>query len=444
MVQRFFRLVIIILLFTANASLIAQNKCGFDRLLDGSPAVKEALIKQALDYKFQQSTANLRRDFLYTYDTTYEIKVVYHVLYNNSLEDVPDSSLLSQLEVLSEDFARTNRDTANTRDIFKNVTGSLKIKFVLADKDPQGNPHSGIIRKFTTITSFSDHQQEDLDLRMKFDALGGSDAWNTDFYLNIWVCDMYPSGAPSFTAGYATPPTNAANWSLQFPKDEQGVVVHYSTVGRYNPRASANGANALGRTTTHELGHYLGLFHTWGLRANTCSEFYDDFIDDTPNTYSQNSGCSFSRNSCGSSVPGDLPDMVENYMDYTFGSCQNTFTKEQVGLMKFNMKKLRPSIYTPIVSKDSTEVISVNGTPSLFSNPGQQLIIGADKYSQTQFKINVFDMLGKQIIHDKIITIDKPIVIFETSNFHYGNYVVKIQNQNTGEEYTYKWVNLEF
>lgn len=418
-----------------------QHKCGFDDFVNNNLQLKADLIKHTEEFKAFDKKNKLRRLYAYTYDTTYRIKVVFHVLYNTAQQNIPDSCILSQLAVLNEDFNRTNPDTTNTRDIFKPVAGRLKFKFVLADKDPNGNPHSGIVRKSTAISVFSQTSGGDYDARMKFNSQGGSDAWNTDEYLNIWVCNMYTN--QNRLLGYATPPTGAANWpsNVQFSKAQQGVSVHYFTVGRYNPYATANGANSLGRTSTHELGHYFGLFHTWGLRSNTCAVTTDDFIDDTPNTSSPNSGCNANRNSCQWSEPGDLPDMIENYMDYTSGSCQNTFTNEQAGMMLFNMKSYRPSLFELELAQDSIFVGDVQVNPILLSNPGNSLIIGADNYSNSTFTVNVFNSIGQTIIKDRNIVLDKPVEFSGSSLFNYGHYIIRIKNNSSAEVSIMRWNN---
>ena len=430
-----------LILSSVLLSASAQHTCGFDHYLDANPEIKAQLINQTQSFQKQNKKQQLRRGFTYSYDTVYEIKVVFHVLYNNSFENIPDSCIYTQMEVLNEDFNRTNRDTGETLDVFKPVAGKLPFKFVLADKDPDGNPTSGIIRKSTNITAFNQTSGGNYDSRMKFDVLGGSDAWDTDKYLNIWVCDMF-GVASGGVAGYATPPIGAANWpsNVQFPNQQQGAVVHFYTVGRYNPTATSNGSFGLGRTATHELGHYFGLFHTWGLRQSTCSEAWDDFIDDTPNTASANNGCNLRRNSCDFTVPGDLVDMVQNYMDYTFGSCQNIFTEEQCALMLFNMKQFRPEIYTPIVSKDSTFIPdTLDVVPVLYSNPGDRLIVAANIFTSTQFKMNVFDVTGRSIVKDFVFSADKPLEIPNSIGWSEGQYIVQLTNLSNNEMSTFRF-----
>ena len=114
-----------------------------------------------------------------------------------------------------------------------------------------------------------------------------------------------------------------------------GVVVQYEAFGSNNPNPLIAGGAEIdvrGRTTTHEVGHYLGLRHIWG--DGDCLE--QDGVDDTPNAEDQSGSCDLEKNTCLDDIAdlGDLPDMVENYMDYSPETCQNSFTLGQVGIMR--------------------------------------------------------------------------------------------------------------
>jgi len=432
---------IFILLSSGLKSQIPDFKCGFDDIINANPARAKALEQQTLAWKNAFTRISNRRDFAYTYDTIFEIKVVFHILYNNSIENIPDSTIYSQMQVMNEDFNRLNPDTSKTRSEFLSVAGKLNVRFVLADTDPNGMPTNGIIRKFTNITSFSETNNASYDSRMKYDIQGGNNAWNTDKYLNIWICDMYPPNSSSFTAGYATPPQDAEHWNatnLNFPKSEQGVAIHYYTIGRYNSAATANNAFGLGRTLVHELGHYFGLFHIWGLNNNSCDKNIDDFIEDTPNTRFQASRCNY-NNTCNDGV-GDLPDPIENYMDYSYGSCQNMFTKQQAALMKYNIHNYRKSIYKPIVTKDSYETKDpLVIIPSILSNPSRIINVVANQYSKTEFEVSIIDAIGRRVLNDIQFQLNNPTLIAETENLQDGQYFVRLRNIKTDEIFNFKW-----
>jgi hypothetical protein len=226
------------------------------------------------------------------------IPIVFHVLYNNAAENISEAQIMSQLTVLQEDFNKQNSDYTNTPSEFASLVADVGINFVLATEDPNGNPHSGITRTQTSKSSFSANDD------MKFNSRGGHDAWPTGQYLNYWVCDL-----GSTLLGYAQFPGG--------PADTDGVVCHYKYTG-----TGAEGATApydLGRTATHEVGHWLNLRHIWG--DATCG---DDLVGDTPSQLKSSGGCpNHPQNSCTSN------DMFMNYMDYTNDGCMYMFSEGQ-------------------------------------------------------------------------------------------------------------------
>ena len=226
------------------------------------------------------------------------IPIVFHVIYNNSAENLSDAQLMSQLAVLNEDFRRTNSDANGTW----GQAADTEIEFCLATVDPNGNPTTGITRTSTSTTSWGANDA------MKFTSSGGIDAWPASDYLNFWICDL--SGG---LLGYA-----------QFPGGNpatDGVVNDYAYTGS---GGSAQAPFDLGRTATHEVGHWLNLRHIWGDGGCTV----DDFVSDTPLSDASNGGCATGHVSCGST------DMVENYMDYSDDACMNLFTAGQTARMR--------------------------------------------------------------------------------------------------------------
>ena len=226
------------------------------------------------------------------------IPVVVHVLYNNSTENISDAQILSQIQVLNDDFRRLNADADDTW----SQAADSEIEFCMATSDPNGNPTDGILRVPTSVSAFGTNDQ------MKFTSSGGSDAWPASDYLNMWVCDI--SGG---ILGYA-----------QFPGGSSatdGVVCDYQYFGTVG---AATAPFDGGRTTTHEVGHWLNLRHIWG--DGGCGA--DDFVADTPKSGGANYGCAVGSSSCGST------DMVQNYMDYSDDACMNLYTVGQKNRMR--------------------------------------------------------------------------------------------------------------
>ncbi len=247
------------------------------------------------------------------------IPVVVHVLYKDASQNISDQQIQSQIAVLNQDYRRLNADTSNTVSIFDTIAADAQIEFCLAGLDPQGNPTNGITRTSTAGGQFLGYFSPFFE-DAKYDSLGGKNAWPTDQYLNIWVCELFPG-----LLGYAQFPGDAAA--------SDGVVVTYTAFGTMG---TVTAPSTLGRTTTHEVGHWLGLYHIWG-DDNDCTTGSDS-VYDTPNaTSASQSDCQVARNSCSNEDPWwgsiDPTDNVQNYMDYSNDSCMNMFTLGQKARM---------------------------------------------------------------------------------------------------------------
>ncbi len=246
------------------------------------------------------------------------IPVVVHVLYKNAGQNISDAQVYSQIDILNADYRRLNADTMNTPAMFDSIAADIEVEFCLAALDPSGNPTNGITRTSTTGGQFFGFFSPIFE-DAKFDSTGGHDAWPADRYLNIWVCETFPG-----LLGYA-----------QFPgglQSTDGVVIAYTAFGDMGTVAAPS---TLGRTTVHEVGHWMGLYHIWGDDQDCAGS---DSIFDTPNaTVASSSDCESSRNSCSNEDPYwgafDPNDMVQDYMDYSHDSCMNMFSEGQKARM---------------------------------------------------------------------------------------------------------------
>jgi hypothetical protein len=249
------------------------------------------------------------------------IPVVVHVVYKTNAQNISDAQIQSQIDVLNEDFRRLNADRNNTPSVFSGVASDVEIEFCLASVDPDGNSTNGIVRRQTNKPSFSNDN-------VKKTNKGGSSPWPTGDYLNIWVCNL------SGYLGYAQFPGG--------PASTDGVVCNFQAFGRGNQYQLYANYN-LGRTATHEVGHWLNLRHIWG--DGGCS--VDDFVSDTPLAGGPNytgGSCTFpGPNSCNEGA-GDLPDMFQNYMDYSDDVCMNLFTSGQKTRMQALFSGSRASL----------------------------------------------------------------------------------------------------
>lgn len=339
--------------------------------------------------------------------STYTIPVVVHVVYNTATENIADSVIHNQIQVLNEDYNRENADSVNLRSEFFPHVGRGKIRFQLAAVDPNGNLTTGITRTQSTVTSFMDlmgFMGGDMSSteRVKSTADGGKDPWDQTKYLNIWVCDMsvdFLGQEMQMLMGYATPPANLPNWPAGSTSGmSDGVVIQYHVFGRNNPNPLlVDGVAQVvkGRTVTHEVGHYLGLRHIWGDDAS-CS--VDDGVSDTPNANDKsNFDCNKTKNTCTNDNIGgvDLPDMVENFMDYSAEDCQNTFTDGQIQLMRAVLEDHREDL----INNNPALGITENGTLSLTISPNPtKSSIEVKTRSKFEGSLQLFDLNGKQVL----------------------------------------------
>ena len=244
--------------------------------------------------------------------TVYTIPVVFHVVHEYGEENISKEQIQDQMRILNEDFRRLNADASSTRDIFKSVAADCEIEFVLARKDPQGNCTDGIVRIYSTLTN---------EARDNVKAVS---YWPSDRYLNVWVVKTIKNSSNDpgvITLGYAQFP-----WDRASKPTTDGIVLRADYTGSIGTAKT----NSAGRTATHEIGHWLGLLHTFQGGCNPPG--WGEQIQDTPPVKESSSGCSIGANTCTNDNP-DLPDQVENYMDYSNGSCMNMFTQGQKNVM---------------------------------------------------------------------------------------------------------------
>jgi Pregnancy-associated plasma protein-A len=280
---------------------ITQRQCAsYDVLqanLKADPGLQRRMDEiEAFTSRYMQNPGAFR---LLT-DGTMEVPVVVNVLYNTAAENISDLQIQSQIDVLNEDFAGTNADVNATSTYQTVKAGDSKIRFVL----------QAIIRKSTTVTSWGTNDA------MKKTSQGGIDPTTPATTLNLWSCNI-----GNGILGYA-----------QFPGGSlatDGVVILYSAFGsraKY-PAGTYTNTYDLGRTASHEIGHYFNLRHIWGDRR--CG---DDFVSDTPGHDGANYGCPAANTI--SKCSGRPVEMTMNYMDYTDDRCMYMFSKGQATRMQ--------------------------------------------------------------------------------------------------------------
>ncbi|MEN9333112.1 MAG: hypothetical protein RLY35_292 [Bacteroidota bacterium] len=293
------------------------------------------------------------------------IPVVFHIVYNGTTNNISDAQVLSQLQVLNQDFRKLNQDVGLTPSLF--TASDPNIEFCLATVDPNGNATTGITRTSTTVSSWSTNDY------VKYSVRGGKDAWDATKYLNIWVCTL--SGG---ILGYAQFPGGAAA--------TDGVVIDYRYLGT---TGTATAPFNKGRTATHEVGHWLNLRHIWG-DANCGS----DLVNDTPTHNTSNFGCPTYPHY--STCTGAPVEMTMNYMDYTDDACMYMFSAGQSARMQalFASGGARASLLTSNGCSTPTPIlcgVPTLGTTSGITQTGATLnwsaVTGATSYN-VQYKVS--------------------------------------------------------
>ncbi len=259
------------------------------------------------------------------------IPVVFHVIHVGGNENISKAQILNALNILNQDFTFTNPDTIGIPAAFRPICGNPNIEFRLAQIDPNGNCTDGITR------TFSNYSDNTFDRNVAKSVI----QWPPNKYYNIWVVKAISASTKGSTGGVIL-------GFAQFPglgaASTDGVVLRHDEVGRIGTAlSSVSGASAVGRTLTHETGHYLNLRHIWGDNGQ-CNA--SDLCPDTPPqrggtsspagcnygcpTFPLNAGlCTRPHGVGGANVTNTNGDMFFNYMDYVDGSCMKSFSVDQ-------------------------------------------------------------------------------------------------------------------
>ncbi len=345
------------LAISSHVVMAQQHRCGtdehFETLIKQNPAYKEAKVKFDEDYRKFQATYKPE-----DYKTTqqlgkkaapkYIIPVVVHVFHNNGSENISEAQVLSEINFLNKSFRNAVNDTINRRagwfktsadskDSFyfdyKNLAADSEIEFRLAKKDPQGNCTNGIVRIHTPLTNKGN------------DDLKRVSVWDTKRYFNIWVVRQINRGNTIGIAGYAQFPFGPGGGA-----STDGIMVIHNEFG--NVGTSQPGQTPNVTTSTHEAGHWLGLYHPFQISTDSCG-LDGDGVMDTPPTYFNPSSTEPLRNRCNnknfntcSTEKPDRPDLQEAYMDYFIGNCaSNMFTLEQKARMHMVLNTYRRTLW---------------------------------------------------------------------------------------------------
>lgn len=276
--------------------------------------------------EFKENQINGRTQAIIT------IPVVFHIVLSNPAS-ITDAMVQAQLDVLNKDYGGTNADSTNATN-FYNIRGHSNIRFCLAQRTPTNAPTNGINRVTSSTLSNSSQTNDPV----KSSAAGGADAWDPTKYINIWLCNYTNSSL----LGYATFPIGTAE-NPGGPLSQQGVTARAQTV----PGGSAAPYN-LGRTLTHELGHFFWLRHIWG-DSNCGNDFpgSPSGLDDTPQQSGSTGGCPTGAQPTNcTGFPNPPGKNYQNYMDYTDDACMTMFTIGQGARAEAAIDLYRPGLKT--------------------------------------------------------------------------------------------------
>lgn len=407
-----------ILLVFFSTFVYSQERCGFS----GANRIKQMKnsnwIKQQAEFEYQiRAIQNSSKgQNLKVTDKIYRIPVVVHVIHNNASNfiggtnnsNISDDQINSQIRVLNEDYRRkvgTNGYNTNP------IGADMEIEFVLASKDPSGNASTGITRTYVNQQSF--------DLQYENQNIANIIHWNFEKYLNIWVVR-----GKNGTIGYSEFPYDSNLIGLDSTPNDiasqelfDGVIIDYQSFGTCCGTLKSN--YNLGRTTTHEVGHWLGLLHPNG--DEVCG---DDYCNDTPQIERLNDGvtCNTLTSNCNGNSKTNL---IEDYMDYSPDRCMNIFTNDQKIRSRVALQlstKRRRLIFSlePLLEKEILTVTVEPNPVNSFSN--LRVLFTGEK----NVKITVFDLRGIQVYEDLYETQKSSLFNLKTEKLATGVYLLRV------------------
>jgi gliding motility-associated-like protein len=359
----------------------AQTRCGtleYNHRKQVAPSEKE---------DFEEWIKNIHDRIKHSKQKTseYTVHLVIHIIHKGeSIGDgtnLSEEQILSQLQVLNEDFNRLNPDANNTLPEFQSLAGRMEIQFKLATLDPNGNATNGINRVKVSDRIWT--YEDDTELK----ALS---YWPAEKYLNIWICDLIDYRA------YTQFPLSTLEGleSASLNRLTDGIVINYLSIGS-NDHGNFDLTTDFdkGRTLTHEVGHFFGLRHIWGDKDDCTGT---DYVRDTPPQAGASQGCPIEpEKSCPENAP--VSPMYQNFMDYTNDGCMNLFTQGQIDRMKIVLENSprRASLLQP-----SSQATTDHEAEKIFSPNGD----GTNDYwrwtNTLQYEgctLKIFNRFGRQV-----------------------------------------------
>ena len=390
--------------------------------------------------------------------TVYNIPVVIHIIHNGDCigtgENITDAQAISQITVMNQDYRRLagTPGGANTT----NLAADVEINFVIAKVDPNGNPTTGIDRQ--NITPYSNDVADgdggpDWETKTDVQTMKTNTQWDPTKYLNMWTIrpggNALSSGGLNGLLGYAQFPDSSGLGGLSASgglASTDGVVAGFDAFGTNASNDGSfilNSNYDLGRTMTHEVGHWLGLRHIWGDTTSCVVNATDsnkDYCPDTPAATKANYTCDLAANTC-TAAPGN--DQVQNYMDYTNDACMDTFTTNQKTRMQTVMASCprRTSLNTSSAGtatiagvyfeKDAGKCLIVNeGTNCGFTDVSYSVAILKSPTEAVTASFNIGAATATNNIDFQIMT---PTLTFASGSTTNQNLIIRYFNDGVQE-----------
>jgi hypothetical protein len=337
-------------------------------------------------------------------DITYYIPVVVHVLHAYGAEqNITEAQILSQIRVMNECFGRRGVGF-NTNPL----SVKCNVQFCLAQIDPDGNPTTGYEYIESQYATELDPVTEDTLMKRL-------STWNPDAYLNVWTVRRIKGGLEGYT--YLPHEVAGTVWD--------GVIMDYESFGAF-PNGTAK---TLGYTLAHEAGHYLGLYHPWGIFEDSCG-VNTDYCDDTPPV----------PRIFFSSAPNCLAPLacdgtrrqIANYMDYSDDACQNMFTQCQVARMLNNLITYRGQMVSGanlLLTGCATVADTLPALDSIFVYPSpaaSTLFVTIDIADVGPARLEITDMTGRVVYKVVQGSYGRGTIAIDVREFSKGTYVLHV------------------
>ena len=407
-----------LLIFIATLSF-GQERCGFSAGNKTRQLKNPNFIQQqsTFEYHIREIQKNLNEGNARVTADVYRIPVVVHVVHNNASNfiggenntNISEEQIKTQIKVLNEDFRRK----VGTNGYNTNPVGTdMEVEFELASKDPQGNVTTGITRTY--------NPQDGFNLQNDGEVLAKIVQWDYERYLNIWVVK-----SKNGTIGYSEFPYDSNLIGLESTPSDiarqqvfDGVVIDYQNFGTCCGRL--RGSYNLGRTTTHEIGHWLGLLHPNG--DETCG---NDYCNDTPQIERMNDGITCDRltSNCGGVV---RTNMIENYMDYSPDRCMNIFTIDQRNRTRaaLQLSLRRKKLIANINPLPETESLNITVQPNPVTAISNVKVLFKGEKNVT---IEVYDMRGAFVYRENYESQKSSFYNLRTNELQNGTFILRIK-----------------